>query len=69
MDTPLGSTLRDSIFLAVLFDERSFLVGAVRPELVITPFAERFKADAIITSLTDNFKYYLYAISLKIAYP
>ena len=46
---PLGSTFRSSISLALLFDEASFLEGALRPELVITPFAERFKADAFIS--------------------
>ena len=49
LDTPLGSTFRNSIFLAVLFDEGIFLEGALRPEPVITPFAERFKAAAIIS--------------------
>ena len=49
LDTPLYSKFRNSIFLAVFVDEGSFLEGALRPELVITPFAERFKAAAIIS--------------------
>ena len=49
LETPLGSTFINSIFLAVFFDEGSFLEGAVRLELVITAFAEPFKAAAVIS--------------------
>ena len=49
LDMPVGSTFRNSIFLAVFFDEGIFLEGALRPELVVTPFSERFKAAAIIS--------------------
>ena len=45
----MGSTFRSRISLALLFDEASLLEGALRQELVITPFAERFKADAFIS--------------------
>ena len=45
---PLGSTFRNYIFLAVLFEE-GFLEGALRSELVIAPFAEHFKVAAILS--------------------
>ena len=45
---PLGSTFRNYISLAVLFEE-GFLEGALRSELVIAPFAERFKVAAILS--------------------
>ena len=48
MDTPLGSTFRNYIFLAVLF-EADFSEGAQRSELVIAPFVERFKVAAILS--------------------
>ena len=52
LDIPLGSAFRKSIFLAVLF-EKDFLEGALRAELAIVPFVERFssmfKAGAILS--------------------
>ena len=45
---PLGSTFRNYIFLAVLFEE-GFLEGALRSELVIAHFAEHFKVAAILS--------------------
>ena len=45
---PLGSTFRNYIFLAVLFAE-GFSEGALRSDLVIAPFVERFKAAAILS--------------------
>ena len=45
---PLGSTFRNYIFLAVLFAE-DFSEGALRPELVIAIFVERFKIGAILS--------------------
>ena len=54
LDTPLGSTSTNCIFLAVFFDEQSFLEGALRSELTITSFAERFKTAAIIGKIIFN---------------
>ena len=48
LDTPLGSTFRNYISLAVLFAE-GFSEGALRSELVIAPFVERFKVAAILS--------------------
>ena len=48
MDTPLGSTFKNYIFCAVLFEE-GFPEGGPRSELVISPFVERFKAAVILS--------------------
>ena len=48
LETPLGSAFRNYILLAVLFEE-GFLEGSLRSELVIAPFAERFKVAAVLS--------------------
>ena len=44
---PLGCTFRNYNFLVALFAE-GFSEGALRSELVIAPFVERFKVAAIL---------------------
>ena len=48
LDMPLDSTLRNCIFLTVLFEE-GFSESALRSERAIAPFVERFKAAAILS--------------------